>query len=709
MDVEQSGEVLEVSQAPEQEEIAVEKEVIVTKMDVTQESTEPENPPAAAEEPAPPTVNGHSKLSEVEELTRTTETVTLSDEGPEIEESQSKDVPEPESKPDVVPPTEPENVPEIVPEVTQVVDICPAEEPEQPVTEETPEPMIVQSPLEEGAPLTEPVEAEVEVVPEPVPEKAPSPSKEEKVVEPVEAAVSTAVEEVVVEHVVEDKTEAEPVKVEEVAEPVKVEEEKVVETVTVEEKVVETMTEKKDLVETVKVVESVTQAVAVEKVAETPVAEVLSEKKTEAVAEVERAAEKLGEDKNEAVAEAAPVDQKEEPTEPASGSLSFAFLERAPAKEALLSARTLVVLRGLPGSGKSFLARAISEAYKEHCSVISADDHGVKPEKPSADSYKALDEAVVSCCSSSTVSMIVVDDTNHTQDRLASLEEIGEQHRLVVLHLEPRTDWCRDLAELHKKSRRGLDAALMETMDGEYEKVSLPLFFGWFLPYATQDKVTCSAMDFLKTLDTLEAFKKHMTEFAGKPEKEVDLEQYFKAKGRLHCTTKFCNYGKVEGSKEYARNQHVREFFGSVFDLSLSALFVTPRTFGARVSLTEEQLLVWPADAEKEAEPTVPGASSLPLGSRAHVTLGCADGVEPVQTGFDLLQILALQQSGQEGELVEEMELGSLRYFGEGRWMLTLKEPICAPACFASYYGRGQQAAPKKEGEKKKKSKCSIL
>ncbi|XP_053707659.1 2',3'-cyclic-nucleotide 3'-phosphodiesterase [Synchiropus splendidus] len=707
MDVEQSGEVLEVPQTQEQEEVAVEKEVIVTKMDVTQESTEPENPPAAAEEPEPPTVNGHSKLSEVEELTRTT------DEGPEIEDSQSKDVPEPESKPDIVPEPEPENVAEIVPVVTQVVDISPAKETEQPVTEETPEPVIVQSPLQESAPLTEPLKAEVEMVPEPVPEKAPSPSKEEKVVEPVEPTVSTAVEEVVAENVVEDKTEAEPVKMEEVTEPVKVEEkvvetvtmeEKVVETVTVEEKLVETVTEKKDSVETVKVVESVTQAVAVEKVAESPVAEIPSEKKTEAV---EGAPEEPVEDKNEA--EAAPVEQKEEPTEPASGSLSFAFLERVPAKEALQSARTLVVLRGLPGSGKSFLARAISEAYKENCSVISADDHGVKPEKPSAESYKALDQAVVSCCSTTTFSMIVVDDTNHTQDRLATLEEIGEEHHLVVLHLEPRTNWCRDLAELHEKSRRGLDAAIMQTMDCEFEKVSLPLFFGWFFHYAVEDKVKSSVMDFLKTLDTLEAFNKHMAEFGGKPEKEVDLEQYFKAKGRLHCTTKFCDYGKVEGSKEYGCSQNVQESLGRMSVLSLSALFVTPRTFGARVSLTEEQLLIWPTDAEKEADPTVPGASSLPLGSRAHVTLGCADGVEPVQTGFDLLQILTLQQSGQEGELVEEMELGSLRYFGEGRWMLTLKEPICAPACFSSYYGRGQPAPMKKEGEKKKKSKCSIL
>lgn len=145
-----------------------------------------------------------------------------------------------------------------------------------------------------------------------------------------------------------------------------------------------------------------------------------------------------------------------------------------------------------------------------------------------------------------------------------------------------------------------------------------------------------------------------------------------------------------------------------MFELSLSALFVTPRTVGARVSLTEEQLLLWPADAEKEAESAVPAAASLPPGSRAHVTLGCAEGVDPVQTGLDLLGILALQQEGQQGELVEEMELGSLTYYGEGRWLLSLREPICTPACFASFYGPKELEPPKKEPEKKKKQKCSI-
>ncbi|CAN9505407.1 unnamed protein product [Ophioblennius macclurei] len=401
---------------------------------------------------------------------------------------------------------------------------------------------------------------------------------------------------------------------------------------------------------------------------------------------------------------------KEEHPDPASGSLSFSLLEHDQTRDALRLSRTLVVLRGLPGSGKTFLARTIADSYTDFCTVICGDDHGIKPESPEscADGYRALDEAVAACCGEGTTSsvLIVVDDTNHTLDRLVRLTELTEQHHLVPMFLAPQTEWSMDPEQLSKRTKRGLDAAKLEAMKAPLLEVSIPLFFGWFLLSSAQNKVKCMSLDFVKTLDTLDAFKKHLIDFTGKAEAEVDLEHYFQAKGALHCTTKFCNYGKADGAKEYANNPAVNNYYGGVSELSLSALFVTPRTVGARVSLTDDQLTLWPADAEKEAESAVPAAASLPLGSRAHVTLGCAEGVEPVQTGLDLLDILALQQEGQQGETVE-MELGRLTYYGAGRWLLALREPIVAPACFSSYYGRKETQAAKPE--KKKKPKCSIL
>ncbi|XP_052346831.1 2',3'-cyclic-nucleotide 3'-phosphodiesterase-like isoform X22 [Oncorhynchus keta] len=668
----------------------------------------------------------------------------------------------------------PEKVPETSPEVVTKAEKYPEKQPElesaevsesatafyfepdkkqttvpekQPMPEKTPEPLPLDEPLAENnidtapekmaEPIPEAVKPSVQAAPEPVTqpesedvkllqEKEPGESEkqaesgvvlavvpempaEPKTVQEVEADKQTEAE-IVPEP--KKPVEAEAVKKVEAEKPVeaeavkKVEAEKPVEA----EAVKKVEAEKPVEAEAVKKVEAEkpVEAEAVKKVeAEKPVA-VMEEKLVEAEIVKEVESEKRAAGEADAVEQ-----QKADVVEqiPAPGTLSFAFLEHEQTKATLRTSRTLIILRGLPGSGKSLLARAIADNYQGLCTVCCADDHGVKPESPEAstDGYKAFDDAVVACCSVGTsAQVIVVDDTNHTHDRLARLGEVAEQHRLVAMFLEPRTEWSRDLPQLAKRTQRGLEEAQIQAMKVPLEETSLPLFFGWFLLPGIQDKVRCTSMDFLKTLDTLEAFKKHLPDFTVEAEKEVDLEQYFQANGVLHCTTKFCDYGKAEGAKEYADKPAVKELYGSAFELSLSALFVTPRTVGARVSLSEDQLTLWPADAE-EVVSVVPAAATLPAGSRAHITLGCAEGVEPQQTGFDLLEILALQQEGQEGELVEEMELGSLAYYGKGRWLLSLREPISAQACFSSLYGPKKADSTKKDGDKKKKQKCTIL
>ncbi|XP_003442201.1 2',3'-cyclic-nucleotide 3'-phosphodiesterase [Oreochromis niloticus] len=638
MDTEKSGEVLGASETPQQAETAVEKAAVETPV----ESTEPEKSPAAEE------ATGHES-----QVVKEMEALSVTDKVAMPEEKDPTEKADADSLPGAAASQQPEESSEK--KISE----------QQPVPENNPESLALQTPLAESSP-------------EPAPEKAAESVPEIKVQTLPDSAVT------------QQSVDTQP--------PGPKEKEQA-ESVGELQKAMDTEAEgesgaKPKEKEEAKPEETVVSDVSSEKPAE---AEML---KTEASAEV-----------GNVRPESEP--QKEEDIVPASGSLSFAFLEQEQTKDALRISRTLVVLRGLPGSGKSFLARAIADTYKDHCAVISADDHGVKPEKPESnvEGYKALDEAVIARCADGNASsvLIVVDDTNHTQDRLSRLGEIAEENNLVAIFLEPKTEWNRDLGQLTKKTKRGLEEAHLAAMKGPLEEVSLPLFFGWFLLTSIQDKIKCTSMDFLKTLDTLEAFKKHLIDFSGKAE-EVDLEQYFQPTGILHCTTKFCNYGKAEGAKEYAEKQAVKDFYGSIFDLSLSALFVTPRTFGARVSLTEEQLQLWPADAdaEKQAE-SVPAAASMPLGSRAHVTLGCAENVEPVQTGVDLLEILTLQQEGQQGEQVEEMELGTLTYYGTGKWLLNLREPISAPACFSSFYGRKEPEPTKKDHEKKKKPKCVIL
>lgn len=438
----------EVSDTQKQEETVVEKEVKV-------DSTEPENPPAAMEEAKSQEASGQAaegvSTKEMEEPVVT------------VEDQSDK-----EPEPNAVAPPESAESPKKVSDPVANLDTQP--ESTEPVPENIPEPL--QAHQAEGAPEPEP-EKPAERVPEAASEEKPSPVPAMGE-QPVEAKL--------------------PVLEEKASEQVKAEGE------------LHTATE----------AETVKQA-AVEPVQEKAVS---SEKPVEAATVKESAEVGSGEPAKDQKGDKLESEQKdaEPPREdnvvPASGSLSFAILEQD-TKDALRTSRTLVVLRGLPGSGKSFLARAIADAYKDQCSVFCADNHGIKPENPksSADGYKALDEAIVARCSEGTSSvLVVVDDTNHTHDRLACLGEIAKEHNLVTLFLEPQTEWSRDLTQLKKKSSRGLEEAQLDAMKGPLVETSLPLFFGWFLLPSVQDKVKCTAMDFLKMLDMLDEFKNHLAD-----------------------------------------------------------------------------------------------------------------------------------------------------------------------------------------------------
>ncbi|XP_072568464.1 2',3'-cyclic-nucleotide 3'-phosphodiesterase-like [Paramormyrops kingsleyae] len=402
----------------------------------------------------------------------------------------------------------------------------------------------------------------------------------------------------------------------------------------------------------------------------------------------------------QAMSESVIPESKPEDADPpvAAGSLAFAFLQDERTKAVLRESRTLLILRGLPGSGKTRLATAIKDVYEGACSVISADEN-VKPENNvSGEGHKALDEAIQARCMSGTP-VVVVDDANDTHDRLAWLGQHAELHLYCTLFLEPLTEWSRDPEKLVQKSKQGLEKDKIQALKVVLEATSIPLFFGWFLVSKSQEHMKTMKVDFLKTLVSLDAFKNHASDY-GEAEKEVNLEEYFHREGVFHCTTKFCDYGKAEGAKEYAEKQSVKESYGRVSELVLSTLFVTPRTVGARVSLTEDQLQLWPSNTKQDATSDM----GMARGSHAHVMLGCAEGVGPVQTGLDLLELVQMEQESQTRDLVQDLELGSLTYYGKGMWALSLREPFLATACFSSYYGHWEE----KETEKKKRSKCTV-
>ncbi|XP_068387709.1 outer dynein arm-docking complex subunit 4 isoform X2 [Eschrichtius robustus] len=379
--------------------------------------------------------------------------------------------------------------------------------------------------------------------------------------------------------------------------------------------------------------------------------------------------------------------------------LQFPFLQDEETVATLQECKTLFILRGLPGSGKSTLARVIVDRYRDGTKMVSADTYKITPGARGGftEEYKQLDEDLAAYCRRD-VRVLVLDDTNHERERLEQLFEMADQYQYQVVLVEPKTAWRLDCAQLKEKNQWQLSADDLKKLKPGLEKDFLPLYFGWFLTKKSSEGLRKAGQAFLEELGNHKAFKRELRHFVSgdEPREKIELVSYFgkRPPGVLHCTTKFCDYGKAAGADEYTQQDVVKKSYCKAFTLTISALFVTPKTTGARVELSEQELALWPNDVDKLSP-----SDSLSRGSRAHITLGCAGDVEAVQTGVDLLEIVKQEKGGNRGEEVGELSRGKLYSLGSGRWMLNLAKKMEVRAIFTGYYGKGK-AVPTRGGRK---------
>ncbi|XP_056404112.1 2',3'-cyclic-nucleotide 3'-phosphodiesterase [Hyla sarda] len=372
--------------------------------------------------------------------------------------------------------------------------------------------------------------------------------------------------------------------------------------------------------------------------------------------------------------------------------------------------KIFVLLRGLPGSGKTTLAKEIEQKYKDNSRLISADQYEIKPTRSSGGAdYSKLDAELTTCFEKREASLVILDDTHHDRERLDKLFDMANTYHFAVVILEPKTPWRLDCAQLKERNQWKLSLEELKNLRPTLEKDFIPLYFGWFLARRDEDFLRKTSHEFLEQLGNLKAFKKRVQAFGYEEKQKVDLLKHFaKSPNILHCTAKFCDYGKVLGSEEYAQQEAVKKAYSKGYTLHISALFVTPRTAGAQVELTADQLLVWPPDAEKEVMPK----DTFPRGSRAHVTLGTAAEVQDVQTGIDLLEFVKLQQLGKEAETLGELTgpvAGKVSYYDNGMWMVNLSSKIEVKSIFSGYYGKPGVSVPLRGSKKGLLSQCQIM
>ncbi|XP_032807228.2 2',3'-cyclic-nucleotide 3'-phosphodiesterase isoform X1 [Petromyzon marinus] len=421
-----------------------------------------------------------------------------------------------------------------------------------------------------------------------------------------------------------------------------------------------------------------------------------------------------------------------DPYKPGEGPAPTPLLLAGPSLAAARDCRLLVVLRGLPGSGKSTLCARIAAALDAgdggaaSVAVVSADETALTAaqaarhhddgdddgdateetdEDEAKDPQKRLRQKIRKKCAAG-VDAVIVDGTNHVAMSVLRLGATARSFGYLTLIVCPTTPWRDDCCTLASKTHWGWGVQAIEALRPSLQEALVPLYFGWFLTKGSVQTMCKISDTFLLKIAAISEFASEFQPFMkwqNEQDQKMDLGAYFRRSmfvggpNVLHCTAMFCANGEVPGSEEYATSQAVQESCGHAFVLQVTALLVTPRTVGARVQLSAAQMALWdPNDCSSHLDnhidttmPTQPltdcTVPNLPRGSRAHISLGCAPGVEPVQTGVDLLDILKCSTNPEKRI---KLSVGELCCYGAGRWIVNLNKGHLVTTLFTGAYAQ---------------------
>ena len=168
-------------------------------------------------------------------------------------------------------------------------------------------------------------------------------------------------------------------------------------------------------------------------------------------------------------------------------SLDFPFLNDTKTVEYVGESKTLLLLRGPPGSGKSSLATAISEKYPMKVAICSAEEYIPQGEKPPF-SREMLKKAHTDCqqCGHGRLQGRLSHCHRGQHKRLTLVSEkttvaLDTSSTTWTVLVVPQTSWILDAQELVKRSSRGFPLEDIQRKLEKFQEPIYPLFYGWFV------------------------------------------------------------------------------------------------------------------------------------------------------------------------------------------------------------------------------------
>lgn len=141
--------------------------------------------------------------------------------------------------------------------------------------------------------------------------------------------------------------------------------------------------------------------------------------------------------------------------------------------------KVLVILRGLPGSGKSYLARKIVEitvgTQDYHKFIFSADDFFMRRGTYQYDPTKLQDahgfnQSRAFDAMRRGISPVIIDNTNTQMWEMKPYAMVASQNAYIIEILEPDTRWAFNERELSRRNTHGVPRVKLKEMLMRYDK-----------------------------------------------------------------------------------------------------------------------------------------------------------------------------------------------------------------------------------------------
>jgi len=142
--------------------------------------------------------------------------------------------------------------------------------------------------------------------------------------------------------------------------------------------------------------------------------------------------------------------------------------------------KQLLFVRGLPGSGKSYIAKNYKKIHFDSCIVCSTDDYWVRPDGVYDWNFELLGQAhswnqnrVHGYLSAEQVTdwdtIIIVDNTNVNFQEMKPYIKMALEYGFDIGFEEPETEWRYDVEECFKRNTHGVPHATILKMYQRWE------------------------------------------------------------------------------------------------------------------------------------------------------------------------------------------------------------------------------------------------